>query len=239
VNQGKRHIRLTLITLAGLIVVLVSAARLQASTVDADTPQWLRTVMSLGLASSKKGTTTTAALPVANSSQAMTLAELRNFTGISVEGDFSVELVGAPEYKVSLDGASTGKWALDWGIQEDGLVRIKGGAGTEGGVLRVETPVLANIEATGLRHLTVRDITAPELSLRMKNVAGVNLEENAVSTWILHSETPVVVQAERLTSSGVFTIRTSGYVTIIGPGKHKTIVRGGSGGSALTIHTRK
>lgn len=235
-NQGRRRIRYTVIAVAGLTVVMVGAARLHASTVDAGTPQWLRSVMTLGMAVSRKETITAESL-ASKLPRAMTLDDIRDFTRISVEGDFSVEVVGAPQYKVSLNGVSAEKWALDWGMQSDGLVRIKGGAGTEGGVLRVETPTLVSIEATGLRQLTVRGVEAPELSLQMKDLTGVRLEENNVGSWIFHSETPVVVQAEGIRTSAGLRIQASGHITINGPGAQIVNVRGGT--SKVSIHTSK
>jgi hypothetical protein len=228
-NQGKRHIRYTLIAMVGLVVLMVGAARIYASTVNADTPQWLRGVMSLGMAMKLRGTIPSAASSTATAPPVATLADLRNFTKVSVEGDFSVEVIGAPDYKVGLTGASADKWTLDWDLEEDGLVRIKGGEGTEGGVLRIETPTLVSVEATGLRQLTVRGVTAPELNIRMKDLAGVLLEDCEVGNWILHSTTLVEVQAQKLSSSAGYSIQASGQLTIHGPGASKMNIRGGSG----------
>jgi hypothetical protein len=233
-NQGKRHIRNTVITVCGLTVLTVVAARLYASTVDADTPPWVRKLMTLGLAATERATITSAASPATKSARILTLSDLRDFTGINVEGSFAVEITGAPQYKVSLDGVATEKWTLDWDRAEGGVARIKGGAGTEGSVLHIETPALTSIEAKGLKQLTVRGVKGPELTLRLKDVAGVRLEGNSVGSWILHSDTPVEVQAERIAPAAGYTIRATGYVTIHGPGKTKTIVRGG--GSSLLIY---
>ncbi len=49
-KQGKRCIRNTVLALFGISVLVTAAERVYVAVVDEHTPQWLRSVMSLGLA---------------------------------------------------------------------------------------------------------------------------------------------------------------------------------------------
>jgi hypothetical protein len=212
-NQGKRHIRNTMIALCGITLLIVVAGRIHASVADASTPQWLRNVMSLGLAV----VVIRAPSPQVAISQASGLAELRDFRRISVEGDFAVEVVSAPQYKVSLVPASDHPWRIGAERLQDGLLRLTAGSGTAGAVLRVEAPVLTGIEAQGLTQLTLRGWNAEEMTIRVKNVAGLGIEESAVERWILNAETPIDVRADKATFSAGLTVRGSGQIDIEGP----------------------
>jgi hypothetical protein len=233
-NQGKRYIRNTVIAMAGVTVLVVVAQRIYASTVDAGTPQWLRSVLSLGF----EVTVNPAPSPLAQISQAAVLAELRDFRQISVEGDFAVEVVSAPQYKVSLIPASSEAWTIGSAWQQGAMLRLKGGKGSEGAVLRIEAPVLTRIEAQGLRQLTVRGWKAQEMTIRTKNVANVRLEDSAVGRWILNAETPVVLHADQATAAAGLDFQTSGTISIYGADGKKMVDMQGKGGR-VSIRAKK
>ncbi len=114
-NQGKRYIRNTVFVLYGTAALYVGMNRLYLSTVDAGTPQWLRSTLSLGLAAAPEPEPAPELKPA-------DVALLRDFTRLSVAGDFTVEVVGAAQYKVSFTMAPDHPMQLrSW--QKDGLLR--------------------------------------------------------------------------------------------------------------------
>jgi hypothetical protein len=233
-NQGKRHIRYTVFVLAGLTVLMTGAARLYASAVDENTPHWLRSVMSLGLAVSVHHEPA----PPVEISQAAGLATLRDFTQLGVEGDFAVEVVSAPQYRVSLVPANGQAWSIGAQWQKDGLLRLKGGAGSQGAVLRIEAPMLTSIEAQDLMQLTVRGWMAKKMTLRMKNLDGVHLQDSVVEQWILNAESPVSIQVDKATLSAGLDIRGNGKMSINDADGKKLADLWGTGGR-VSIRSNK
>jgi hypothetical protein len=211
-NQGKRYIRNTMLALLGATFLGTVANRIYNATVDDNTPGWQRSILSLGLAVEKND------IPEPPTKSTITthaeLAALRDFNQISVSGDLTVEIVSAAEYKVTLTPASTQPWSVATEHQKNGLLKLAGGHGSEGAALRIEAPALSSIEAQNLRQLTMRGWQSPELKVRMKNVAGARIKESAGGHWTLNAETPIALELDKATISGVFDIKSSGEISI-------------------------
>jgi hypothetical protein len=220
-NQGRRYIGNSVIALLAVTVLLAAISRLYASTVHENTPQWLRRVISLGLKIESQPVTQT---------KAPELLDVRNlgpFTGIRAEGDFAVEVIAGPAHKVTLERADGGQgWNIDVESQKDGVLRFSRAPGSAGDVLRIEAPVLTSIQAHGLRYLTIRGWKAPEFTLRVKDLAEVRLEDTAVERWIIHSESPVVVHADKATTSAGLKIHASGQISLRAADNGKIEFRG-------------
>ncbi len=124
---------------------------------------------------------------------------------------------------------------MEW--QQGGPLRFKGKASSAGDVLRIEAPMLTSIEADGLKQLTVRGMKVPELTIRMKNLARIRLEESAVARWYCIPKRRSLVQADKATTSAGLNIQTYGKVSVqaanVGP-----VNVGGSPGQ-MSIRTGK
>jgi hypothetical protein len=228
-NQGRRYIRNSVIALLGVTVLLAAISRLYASTVHENTPQWLRRVISLGLKLESQTATQTKSL------QFMDVRNLGAFTGIRVEGDFGVEVIAGPAHKVTLERADGGQgWNIDVEPQKDGVLLFRREPGSAGDVLRIEAPVLTSVQAHNLRLLTIRGWKEPEFTIRVKDLADVRLEDTAVERWIIHSESPVVVHADKATTSAGLRIHASGQISLRAADGGKIEFRGS--GANLTVH---
>ncbi|MEO8314309.1 MAG: hypothetical protein ABI645_05885 [Pseudomonadota bacterium] len=207
-NQGKRQIRNTLLAVCGITVLIPGATRLYASVVDPNTPMWMSSVLSLGLKVANADVK-----PQAKALQVVALGDVREFTQVEIEGAFAVEVIGAQQYRVSMTPAPgrTGNIGAEW--NEGGLLRIKGGAGAAGAVLRIEVPTLASIDLQGAELLTVRGLQAPVVSLHTKNVKVAEILESKVGTWDMTALTPLDVRMGNGTSSDL-NLKVSGKSTI-------------------------
>jgi hypothetical protein len=223
VKQGKRYIRNSVLALLGVTVLLAAASRLYASTVDGNTPQWLRWMVSLGLAVEVESKPET----VANTMQNVQVRDFGAFTAVSVEGDFAVEVIRGPVCKATMVRAVGGPaWDLSVVKQEDGTLRFQRDAGRAEDVLQIQAPTLTSIHAHDLRQLTLRGWKVSEFTIHVKDVADIRLEDSAVERWILRSETPVMVHADKSTLSAGLTIHASGQISFRDAGGGKIDVRG-------------
>ncbi|MEO6079627.1 MAG: hypothetical protein ABIQ86_07610 [Steroidobacteraceae bacterium] len=208
-NQGKRYIRNTVLAMLGVPVLVAGATRIYASAVDVDSPQWVRSLMSLGLTVVASGDVESQA----NASQLVDLGDVLEFSRVEVEGMYTVEVVGAQQYKVSVTPAA-GK-AMNVGAEwnKGGLLRIKGGPDAAGAVLRIEAPTLTSIDARGVELLTVRALQAPVVSLRMRAVKAAQILESN-GTWMMDAAGPIEVRMGNGTSSDInVSIKSNSRVT--------------------------
>jgi hypothetical protein len=228
-NQGRRYIRNSVIALLGVTVLLAAISRLYASTVHENTPQWLRTVISLGLQIESRAVTQTGTM------QILDVRNLGAFTGITAEGDFAVEIIAGPVHKVTLVRGDGGHgWNIDVESRNDGVLRFRRESGGAEDVLRIEGPALASIQAHKLRNLTIRGWKAPEFTIRVKDLADIRLEDSAVERWIIQSESPVVVHADKATTSAGLRIHASGQISVRAADAGKIELRGS--GANVIIH---
>jgi hypothetical protein len=210
-NQGKRYIRNTMLALLGVTFLGTVANRIYNATVDDNTPGWQRSILSLGLAVENND------IPEPPTKSTITthaeLAALRDFNQISVFGDFTVEIVRASEYKVTLTPADQ-PWHIDTEQYKNGQLTITGGSVIAGAVLRIETPALVSIGATVVRQLRVLGWQNTDLKILLKSVAEIQVRDSAGGHWTLNAKTPTLLQLDKATALGGFDIKSSGRVSI-------------------------
>jgi hypothetical protein len=97
---------------------------------------------------------------------------------------------------------------------KDGVLQLTGNTNMRDAVLRIETPVLDYVDVSGAQSMTVRGLKVPQLTIHMKDVAELHVQESAVGQWILHSRTPVKVQLDKATSSTGLRLQATGRVSI-------------------------
>lgn len=234
-NQGKRYILYTVLALCGATTLAMAATRVYVATVDDNTPRWLRNVISLGLAVEMNPGPPTLLTATAPDK----MATLRDFNQVIVDGDFTVEIVSAAEYKVSLTSASTQPWSISAALQKYGPLTLTAGAGSEGAVLRIETPALTSIDARNLRQLTIHGWQIPALALRMKNLGGVRIEESSGKSWTLSAETPTTLQLDRATFAGDISFKSSGRISFQNAEDGKTLLGVVGNESRVTFRSNK
>ncbi len=206
-NQGIRYLRNTVFGLYGATALFVGLNRLYAST-PAQTPQWLRSTMTLGLTTHEEPEPVPAMQPE-------DLAALRNFSRIRVSGDFIVEIVGASTYKVSFTPAAGGKAEIHARQVEDLLSLRAADDDEEGGkgVLRIEMPMLVRLSAQDVSELTLRGLQAEEVSVSLHNVARARLQQNKVAHWKLYSSEPMEIPVDAATLAAG-SLQTQGNLSI-------------------------
>jgi len=186
-KKSRRYIRNSLLVLCAVTALVTVASGLYASRVNAETPPGLRNLMSLGL---KVITYDEAASPE-ESLQAVQLHEVQEFSKVEVQGGFAVEIIGADSHKVSVTPAPGTAATPDAKWSKDGLLRIEGGPESAGASLRIEAPTLERIAVQGADRLTIQGLSAPTVSLRMKDVGSARILGCGVTQWNINSLTPV------------------------------------------------
>lgn len=195
-NNGKRLVRNTVLGTFGAAVLLVAANRLHAAVVSEDTPAWLAGVLSLGLRVNAEP----------DAGPVLTLADARDFRRIVVVGRFNVEVVGAPEYKVSATFADGSPAPVHVGRSEDTVhlyginaTSFEGGAFDPIASLRIETPLLERV-AVRVATLDISSIQADELRVTgLGESMVVRLHQNAVANWRLYSGALMEVRVDDAT----------------------------------------
>lgn len=189
-SAARRDIRNTVLGLCSAAVLFVGVNRLDAMDVPA--PGWLRAALTLGLESS------------ADSGVARTATSgervYRDFTRLSVSGGLVLEVVGAAEYKVSFPAAAGDAQRVRAQRHGEQLrLSLAAGVANDEVAVRIETPALAEVIATGLRSLTLRGLQDQQVAVDLEDVGAVHLQQNAVAQWRLSSTTPVQVQVDEAT----------------------------------------
>jgi hypothetical protein len=194
VKPVRRDIRNTVLALYGAVLLFVAANRLHAAVVDSDTPRWLRALLSLGLDAYTTAPRTTATGEVAD-------RVFRDFTRLNVSGDFTLEIVGAAEYKVSFAAAQGAARRL--GARRKGeelwLKDDAAGDADAGLTVRIETPAITQVVATGLRGVTLRGLQGKQLDVELQDVGWARLQQNAVAHWKLAADEPLDLHVDQAT----------------------------------------
>lgn len=197
-NAGKKLVRNTVFGLWGTVALFVGLNRLHSG----EAAEGASSFLSLGLRQERES---------APDSQ-IDLTAARDFTRLSVRGPLSVEVVGATAYKVTLTPeAGQSPQVRAW--LNDGALHVDGGE-AEGvqGVLRVEVPSLQRIDVAN-QTLTVRGLSAPELSLYTYRGGVARLEQNQVGRWRVFSSGPLDLQVDEATFAAG-TLKSIGEVEI-------------------------
>jgi hypothetical protein len=201
-NPGKKLIRNTVLAMWGTLAFFVGWNRLYSSTLDesGEGTQFL----TLGLRESREPR----ALPE------LDLAQARDFTQLSVRGPISVEVQGAPAFKVTFTPAAGQARKLRAWLQ-NGTLRVD--AGDEEGIepqgtLLVEVPTLKRIDLSA-SSLIVRGLAADELAVAIYRKGTARLEQNQVGRWRMFASEEVDMQVDDATfAAGA--LRTAGQITI-------------------------
>lgn len=191
-NQGKRYLRNTVLALYGAGALYFGVNRLYAATIHSTAPQWLGNTTSLGLAYWEK---------TGSNARYLTDLALRDFTRLHLNGRFTVEIVGAPQYQLSFTAADGRTLPLDVRQQDDRLW-LSGftlNDAAEAAVLRIETPALVQVDARMLTGLTLRGLQSQELTVDLNDVSAARLLENSVPLWRLRSGLSAEVQVDQAT----------------------------------------
>jgi hypothetical protein len=200
-NPGKRYIRNTVFVMWGAAAAFVGWTRLYAYAVDADSPPWQRSLLSLGLRQNDE----------AKPRPELDLATARDFSKLSVYGNFTLEVVGAAQYKVTFT-APDGTTAKPHVYQDDGYLRVHTEDTVTGGTLRVEVPTLERIDAN-VPRTTVSGLQAKELSLVGYRSGTAILQHNQVENWKLFSGEQFEVRIDDATFAAG-SIKSNGDIVI-------------------------
>jgi hypothetical protein len=210
-KKSRRYIRNSVLALCAVTALITIASGLYASRVNADTPPGMRKLMSLGLK-----VITYDEAPAEG--QAVALHEVQEFSKLEVDGAFAVEIIGADRHSVSMTPATGSSFIPHAKWSKGGLLRIEGGAGAAGAVLRIETPTLESIDVQGADRLLVRGLRATTATLRMKEVGSARILEDGVGSWNINALTPVELRMGSGASPDA-TFRVSGPMSIGVAGK--------------------
>jgi len=194
VTPVRRDIRNTMLALYGGVLLFVAANRLHAAVVDSDTPEWLRALLSLGLDGYTMIRRSTTPGEAAD-------RVFRDVTRLNVSGDFTVEIIGAAEYKVSFPAAEGAARRLrarrkgeELWLQDDAASNADGGL-----TVRIETPAITQVVATGLRGVTLRGLQGKHLDVELQDVGWARLQQNAVAHWKLAADEPLDLHVDQAT----------------------------------------
>jgi hypothetical protein len=185
-NPGKRYLRNTVFVLWGVAAAFVGWNRLYAKVAGEDA-QGKHSLLSLGLRVEQRS----------RPRPDLDLAAAKDFTKLGVRGDFTLEIVGAPQYKVTFtspDGSTTKVHAS----MDEGYLHVRTDDDVVGGTLRVETPRLERIDSNVPRVL-VQGLQGKELSLVSYRGGTATLRENQVESWRLFSGQPYEVRVDDIT----------------------------------------
>lgn len=200
-NPGKRYLRNTVFALWGVAAAFVGWNRLYAE-VAGEGAQEEHSLLSLGLRVEKHS----------GPRPDLDLAEARDFTRVSAYGDFDLEIVGAPQYKVTFTPAEGTTAKLHASMDEDGSLHARTDEGVTGGTLRIEVPQLERIDAN-VPRLLVQGMQGKELFLMSYRSGTATLRGNQVQSWRLFSGEQYDVRIDDITFAAGG-IKSNGNVVI-------------------------
>jgi len=203
-NQGKRNIRNTVIALYGAVVLFIGANSLYVAKLDT-APSWLRSTLSLGLTAHAKSQPRPELTDV-------DLASLRDFSRLIVEGDITVEIVGADAYKVTFTTPGSNRLRA-WHNGDVLRVEAESGGAAGATVLRIEMPELKSLYIKDAKQLILRDVRSAELNVIATNVRAASLQQNRVARWKFYSSEPLEALVDKATLTAG-SMQTTGNLTI-------------------------
>lgn len=200
-NPGKRYIRNTVFALWGAAAVFVGWNRLYASVAGAEGSKEKHRLLSLGLRVDEQP----------GPRPEMDLATARDFSKVSVYGNFTLEIVGAPQFKATFTPPD-GTAAKVHAYQNEGYLRVHTEDGVTGGVLHIEAPTLDRIDAN-VPQVTVRGLQAREIALVSYRSGTLTLAQNQVQSWRMFSGPRLEVRMDDATFAAG-SIKSNGDVVI-------------------------
>lgn len=199
-NPGKRYLRNTVFALWGAAAFFVGWNRLYASA-GADAPEWRHNLLSLGLRTHEPE----------KQRPEMDLATARDFSKVSLFGNFTVEIVGAPQYSVTFTPLA-GTTARTHAYQDHGTLRVHTEDSVTGGVLHIEVPTLERIDAN-VPQISVRGLQSAEVAIASYRGGVLRLQQNQVKSWRVFSGDPLDVRVDDVTFAAG-SIKANGDVVI-------------------------
>ncbi len=129
------------------------------------------------------------ARPPPERTPAATLAALRDYTAIEVQGDFALEITEGPAYAFSYEPLSDVRGELVARVEE-GTLHLRGfGNWTTEQVarVRISVPDLQAIDANFLQVLRVSGVSGENLALRAVQVRRITVADNTLGTLDIRS----------------------------------------------------
>jgi len=199
-NPGKRYLRNTVFALWGAAAFFIAWNRLYAS-IGTEGPEWKRSLLSLGLRVEQES----------KPRPELDLATAKDFSKVSVYGDFALEIVGSTQYKVTFMSAD-GSTAKVHAYLDEGYLRVHTEDEVKGGTLHIEVPTLQRIDAN-VPRITVRGLVAKEVGLYGYRGGVATLQQNHVDSWHLFSGDALDVGVDDATFAAG-SIKSNGNVVI-------------------------
>jgi hypothetical protein len=202
-NPGKRYLRNTVFVLWGAAAFFIAWSRLYAS-VGTEGPEWKRNLLSLGLRVEQES----------KPRPELDLATAKDFSKVSAYGNFTLEIVGSAEYKVTFTppAGTTAKVHASLDDDGDGYLRVHTEDSVTGGTLHIEVPSLERIDAN-VPNTVVRGVKAKELRLVSYRGGTATLQQNQVQSWSLFSGDAMDVRVDDATFAAG-SIKSNGNVVI-------------------------
>jgi len=161
-------------------------------------------------------TESTPTVPVRTSPAA--LAELANYTRISVQGDFELEVSQLQDYSIDYLPLNARQGDLQARVENDTLIITGFGNRTavDTAVLRIGVPVLDTLEVNDVPRASVSNFTAPLMNIRLAGVDAFTFQNNVLGSLNLEGRGGGVVnlRGNTLTTRNI-QVEDPGVINII------------------------
>jgi hypothetical protein len=135
------------------------------------------------------------------------LAQLANYTRISIQGDFALEIIQVDDYSIEYVPLNDTRGELEARVDNDTLVVTGFGnrTDTEAAVLRIGLPVLDTLEVINLPQITVSNFTAPLMNIRLLDFQTFTLQNSVLGNLNLESlgEGVINLRSNTLTTQAI------------------------------------
>jgi hypothetical protein len=135
------------------------------------------------------------------------LAQLANYTHISVQGDFDLEITQIQDYSIEYTPLSATQGELQARVENDTLIITGFGnrTGTDSAALRIGVPVLDTLEVNYVPQITVSNFMAPLMNVRLLSFGTFTLQNNVLGNLSLEAQGEGVInlRGNTLTSQNI------------------------------------
>jgi hypothetical protein len=123
------------------------------------------------------------------------LAQLANFTRITVSGDFSLEVTQRQDYTIDYTPLNERQGELVARVDDNTLIISGFGNRTDNNAatLRIGVPVLDTLEVNDLPEIIVSNFNAPLLNIRLIAFRSFTLQNSVLGNLDLYSESAGVI----------------------------------------------
>jgi hypothetical protein len=118
------------------------------------------------------------------------LAQLANFTRITVSGDFSLEVSQRQDYSIDYTPLNERKGELEARVEDNTLIISGFGNRTDNNAatLRIGVPVLDTLEVNDLPEIIVSNFNAPLMNIRLLAFRTFTLQNSVLGNLDLYSQ---------------------------------------------------